>query len=403
VVAAAAAGSALAHALVEVTMGEPSPVILEADCLDHLFHALRDEGYEVLGPAVRDSAIVYEPLRSSSELPRGKGDTQAPGRYRLRDRDDSSLFGYAVGPHSWKRYLHPPRVTLLTARRTPGTLSFEDDGEAAAPRAFFGVRPCELAAIALQDRVLMGGPHVDPVYARRRRACLLMAVHCTHPAATCFCASLGTGPRAREGFDLALTELPESGAGAASFLVEFGTPKGAALAGKLKHRPASQAEREAAERIVESAAARMERALVTAGLKERLYAHYESPAWDAIGQRCLACANCTQVCPTCFCTTVVDTTSLASGPPGETAPEAQRRRLWDSCFTLDFTYIHGGSVRTSAGARYRQWLTHKLATWQDQFGAIGCVGCGRCIAWCPAGIDLTAEANALGAGPATGR
>jgi ferredoxin len=384
-------------------MGEPSPVFLETDGLDHLFQALHDEGYEVLGPTVRDGAIVYEPLGSASGLPRGVGDAQAPGRYALRDRGDSALFAYAVGPHSWKRYLHPPRVTLLTARRTPEGLSFEGGGETPPRRAFLGVRPCELAAIALQDRVLMGGPQVDPVYAERRRSCLLIAVNCAHPAATCFCASLGTGPRARAGFDLALTELSDDGRAATRLVVEIGSPAGAALVEKIEHRPASEEERASAERVLDEAASRMERTLATAGLRERLYAHYEDPAWDAIGQRCLACANCTQVCPTCFCTTVVDTTALAAGPGPGASPTAERQRLWDSCFTLDFTYIHGGSVRTSSGARYRQWLTHKLATWQDQFGAAGCVGCGRCIAWCPAGIDLTAEANALGAGPAPGR
>jgi formate hydrogenlyase subunit 6/NADH:ubiquinone oxidoreductase subunit I len=382
-------------------MVEPSLACLEPPGADALFDALHDGGYEILGPTVRDHAIVYETLLSSSELPRGMGDAQASGRYELIERGDSALFGYAASPHSWKRYLHPSSITLLTARRTSDGLSFEGNRDAPTRRAFFGVRPCELAAIAAQDRVLMGGPHVDPVYAERRRSCLLIAVNCTHPASTCFCASLGTGPRARSGFDLALTELPESEREAPRLLVEIGSPRGAAIVEKLKHRPASEAEREMAEQVLSNAASRMERRLETAGLKERLYAHFEDPAWDTIGQRCLACANCTLVCPTCFCTTVVDTTSLAAGP--DAAQSAERRRVWDSCFTLDFSYIHGGSVRTSAGARYRQWLTHKLATWQDQFGALGCVGCGRCIAWCPARIDLTAEANALGASPATGR
>ena len=79
---------------------------------------------------------------------------------------------------------------------------------------------------------------------------------------------------------------------------------------------------------------------------------------------------------------------------------AERWRKWDSCFTLDFSYIHGGSVRTSAAARYRQWLSHKLATWIDQFGSSGCVGCGRCITWCPVGIDITEEVAAIRASEA---
>jgi Fe-S oxidoreductase len=101
------------------------------------------------------------------------------------------------------------------------------------------------------------------------------------------------------------------------------------------------------------------------------------------------------VCPTCFCATVEDATDL-------TGSATERRRVWDSCFSQEFSYIHGGSVRTSAGARYRQWITHKLATWHEQFGVSGCVGCGRCITWCPVGIDITAEARAVRQGDAQG-
>ena len=100
------------------------------------------------------------------------------------------------------------------------------------------------------------------------------------------------------------------------------------------------------------------------------------------------CANCTQVCPTCFCSTVVDTSSLS----GE---RAERTRHWDSCFNLEHSYLHGGSVRISASARYRQWMIHKFSTWQAQFGVLGCTGCGRCITWCPVGIDITREARAI--------
>jgi ferredoxin len=380
-------------------VGPSSRVTLDLAGLEALLGALQAEGYEVVGPTLRDGAIVYDRLQSVAELPRGIEDEQEAGRYRLRPRGDDALFAYVVGPHSWKRYLHPPLVTLFKARRTAGSLAFEG-GEGAPPRrAFFGVRPCELAAIAVQDRVLMGGPQVDPVYAARRSACLLIAVNCARPGGTCFCASLGTGPRAQAGFDLALTELLD---GEHLFLVEVGTTAGAAMVQKLPHRPASDAQVAAAEAVSTGAASRMGRTLrAPEGLKERLYARYEDPAWDAVGARCLGCTNCTQVCPTCFCTSVVDATDLAVAP--SSPPQAERRRVWDSCFTLEFSYIHGGSVRTSAGARYRQWLTHKLATWHDQFGSSGCVGCGRCITWCPAGIDITAEANALAAGPAPGR
>jgi Fe-S-cluster-containing hydrogenase component 2 len=107
-----------------------------------------------------------------------------------------------------------------------------------------------------------------------------------------------------------------------------------------------------------------------------------------VAERCLTCGNCTMVCPTCFCTTTEDLTDLADG-------SGQRSQRWASCFETDFSYLHGGSVRVSGESRYRQWITHKLSTWHDQFGSSGCVGCGRCIAWCPTGIDITAEVGRL--------
>jgi sulfhydrogenase subunit beta (sulfur reductase) len=155
-------------------------------------------------------------------------------------------------------------------------------------------------------------------------------------------------------------------------------------------RPASDAEVADGARRVEAAADRMGRTLETRGLAEALLRSLDHPRWDAAAERCLACGNCTLACPTCFCTTVEDTTDL-------TGAFAERTRRWDSCFTLDLSYIHGGPVRPSLRSRYRQWATHKLATWAGQFGTAGCVGCGRCITWCPAAIDLTEEVAAIAA------
>ena len=363
-------------------------VVVERPELDTLFDVLRRRGYRVLGPTLRDEAIVYDEIDGVADLPAGWTDEQSPARYRLRRREDSALFGYACPPQSWKRFLFPPAITLFRARRTEGGFDVEPvEQEAEPPMAFFGVRACELAAIAAQDRVFLRGPYVDPHYRSRRERLLIVAVHCLDPAGTCFCASLGTGPRARVGFDLALTERLEDGRHA--FLVEAGTALGAELMAEVPHAPASEAERRRAQEAVDSAAERMGRALPTDGLRERLLRHYESPRFEEVARRCLACANCTMVCPTCFCASVEDATDLA----GE---KTERGRKWDSCFSLDFSYLHGGSVRRSVAARYRQWILHKLAFWHDQFGSGGCVGCGRCIAWCPAGIDITEEALALG-------
>ena len=132
----------------------------------------------------------------------------------------------------------------------------------------------------------------------------------------------------------------------------------------------------------------MGRRLETAGLPELLARSLESPRWRMIATRCLACANCTMVCPTCFCYNVGDGSDLSRR-------RAERWRLWGSCFTLEFSYLGAHAVRTEISSRYRQWMTHKLSWWHEQFGVSGCVGCGRCITWCPVGIDITAEAEAL--------
>jgi ferredoxin len=362
---------------------------LEGQRIDGLISALRAGGYRTLGPRLKDGAIVYDDVGSAAELPRGVADEQAPGSYRLKKRGDAALFGYTVGPHSWKRFLHPPVLTLWRARRQEQGFEVEAAESQEAPRfAFLGVRACELQAIAIQDQVFLGGAHVDAAYAARRRTSFVVAVNCTQAGHTCFCASMDAGPQVLFGFDLALTELLTRPG--CPFLMEIGTGEGAVLAEKLESRAATDEDLRAAETAVATATAQMGRSLETQGLKERLVASYEDPHWQEVGERCLGCANCTLVCPTCFCATVEDVTDLAG-------TSAERVRRWDSCFTLDFSFIHGGSIRSSRAARYRQWLVHKLATWHDQFGTPGCVGCGRCITWCPVGIDITEEARALGA------
>ncbi|HEX6418994.1 MAG TPA: 4Fe-4S dicluster domain-containing protein [Acidimicrobiales bacterium] len=375
---------------------EPARVLarstLDLAGLDALMAAIRSAGYRLVGPTVRDRAVVLDDIESVDDLPAGWGDEQEGGRYRLRRRDDSALFGWAVGAHSWKAYLFPPRVTLWTASRTGGGLRFEpgEPGES-SPQAFFGVRSCDLHAIAVQDRVLAGGDHPDPHYARRRAGLLVVAVTCSDPASTCFCPSMGTGPRAPGGFDLALTELID--AGGHRFVVEVATERGAGVLAGVPARPAADADLAAATQVAVRARERITRSIDTRGIRDLLAASLDHPRWDDVAERCLACTNCTLVCPTCFCSTVEDHSELAGD-------RAERERRWDSCFTLDHSYLHGGSVRPTHLARYRQWLTHKLGTWIDQFDSSGCVGCGRCITWCPVGIDITEEVAALRAEPA---
>jgi len=372
--------------------------ILAASELGNLISALVSKGYAVIGPTVRDGAIVYDQMESVQDLPAGWTDEQAPGQYRLKRREDGALFGYVVGPQSWKKYLHPAEVRLWSAERQGGTFRIlNNEVKPKAPPAFLGVRACELAAIAVQDTVLLEDKYHDPIYGARRSNAFLIAVECTQSAPTCFCRSMGTGPAVAAGaktpVDLVLTEL--LGPKGHRFLVRARSERGAEILDEVKTTPVTDADLHEAESGVEKAASQQVRSIDNAGIKELLYQNFDHPRWDNVAARCLTCANCTMVCPTCFCTTVEDTSDV-------TGDHAERWRKWDSCFTQTFSYIHGGSVRTSGKARYRQWMTHKLAAWIDQFGSSGCVGCGRCITWCPVGIDITEEVRALREGASHG-
>jgi len=359
---------------------------VERQHIDELFDALRKKGYRILGPTQRDNAVVLDELSSMSELPVAWTDEQEGGKYRLRNRSDQSLFGFVVGPQSWKQFLLQPEMLLWRAKRSRSGLQIAGEKEQPKRSAFIGVRSCDLHAIAIQDKIFLGGDYVDPSYKVRRENVFLVAVNCVQAGGTCFCVSMGTGPKATSGFDLALTEVADSRNH--YFVVEVGSGVGAEVAHDISHKEGLENEVETAERLLRNCASQMGRKMETEGIKNLLYRSYNNPRWENVADRCLTCGNCAMVCPTCFCTTVEDHTDLWGN-------EVERRRRMDVCFTLDFSYIHGGSIRTSPKSRYRQWMVHKLATWIDQFGMSGCVGCGRCITWCPVGIDITEEAAAI--------
>jgi len=358
--------------------------VIRPNDLSKLFDSLVQMGYEILGPTVSDQAIVYDKISSLEELPKGIIDQQSNGQYRLLKADTPALFGYVVGPHSWKKYLYPPVQKLWQAKKTKSGFEIDKNSEKITKQAFLGVRPCELKAIAIYDQIFMDGPYVDPMYKQRRENSLIIAVNCTRAGGTCFCVSMGTGPAATCGFDLVLTEIIDKDEH--YFLIENGSDTGAQILSKIPHKEAGENDLKTKAKAIENAKSQVGRTLNTDGLDELLKSNFDHPNWQKVADRCLTCGNCTMVCPTCFCTTIEDTTDL-------TGSQAIRSRKWDSCFTMDFSYIAGGSIRASAMSRYRQWMTHKLANWQDQFGISGCVGCGRCITWCPAGIDITEEAR----------
>ncbi len=375
---------ALQHGMGYVQGMETVAVFLSRDALDSLLDAIRQAGFgRLLGPVADQGAITYQTIESAAALPVGQGDQQEAGHYRLRNQGGPRAFAWAHGPSALKPLTFAPREVLWRCERdADGHLRFHDPDLTPAPTAVIGVRACDLAALRIQEQHFGKSPYPDPHFAARRASLFLVAVHCSHPAATCFCASTGDGPRAREGFDLALSELD------AGFVLSAGSERGRAVLEALHLAPASAEQVAQADSEIDAAAQAQHRSLPSRDLKDALYARLEHPHWDQVGRRCLSCGNCTAVCPTCFCHAEVD-----EGPV--TGAHVTHQRQWDSCFTATHSYMGHFLVREETRLRYRQWLTHKLGSWHEQYGRSGCVGCGRCITWCPVGIDITAEVAVL--------
>jgi len=350
--------------------------------LQRLLDVLDAKGYRIVGPVVRDGAVVWESIRRMSDLPIGWRDQQEPGRYRLEHTDSRHFFGVVHGPQSLKPFTFASREPLLQIERANGGLAVHPRLPQPEKIAVIGARACDLAGLAIQDRIFLNGAYRDTYYAIRREGLFIIAVNCTRALPTCFCASMDTGPRARSNCDLVLTEVDEM------FLVETGSPVGQAVLMEIAWPAASEAVIAEASTRVDACAGSQVRQLEGSTMPQALYDAHDHPHWDEVAARCLACANCTMVCPTCFCHTVEETPDLAR-------TKTEHVRLWDSCFTQEHGYIHGKNLRPAIKDRYRMWLTHKLASWIDQFGTSGCVGCGRCITWCPVGIDLTEEVFTL--------
>lgn len=350
-----------------------------ANHLDQFIQELNNDGYSVVGPRLKNQAILYDKISSIEDLPQGWTEEQAPGHYRVKKRNDSAFFGYVVGPHSWKQFLHPAHETLWRAKKTEAGIQVEETPPQPKKLALLGARSCDLSSIDILDKVF----HDNANFKSRRQDNFIVAVNCIESGKNCFCTSMQTGPKAKTGFDLSLTEIIGEG-----FVVAAGTAEGEKWIQKISDVEATTDQLNQTEAKLSSCAENMSKQMETGGLKELLYNNLDHPIWTDIAKTCLACANCTMVCPTCFCSTVEDHTDL-------TGTETSQVRRWDSCFNPGHSYVHGGSVHHTTASKYRQWMTHKLASWHDQFDSSGCTGCGRCITWCPVGIDLTEEVKKL--------
>jgi len=359
---------------------------LNAQSFPQLFTALKTKGYTLIAPVHRGGVITYDEVESSDELPVGWTDQQSPSTYRISKDTKGRFFGFHTAPQSWKRFLYSPQTSLFRVKKTGKSVDIQENLNERPKYAFIGVRPCELNAILIQDLVFNSEKYGEREYKARRKDLFIAAVNCTEPAENCFCSSLKTGPKAKSNFDLALTEVLTKGEH--YFIIEVGSEIGEAIIRQTDSSEASEQEAADSAKLVRHAGNKMKKSIEISDLPKLLSDNLDHPHWDNIARRCLSCGNCTMVCPTCFCSSVEDVTDLSGN-------EAERLRKWDSCFTMDFSKVAGGNFRITPKSRYRQWLTHKFSSWMDQFGVLGCVGCGRCITWCPVGIDITAEINSL--------
>lgn len=354
--------------------------------LQNLIDALQQAGFSTVGPQVRDGAIVYDLLTSAQQLPWGIREHQSPGEYRLETLTNNKAFSWANGPQAIKPILFKPRETVWRVERNSNRkLEFIPHPATETPVAFIGARACDLAAMAIQDKVFLAKDGTDVRYQSRRESLFVIGVNCTYSSSNCFCVSAGTGPNITQPFDILMTELEDG------FLVKSGSERGHILLSALKLKSASKHQCSDAMHNVDEAAQMQTKQIPMNNkreLRDLLFANLGHERWEQVADRCLSCGNCTAVCPTCFCHSEVDKPSLDG-------KSSEHQREWDSCFTEGHSKLAGKTIRETTSQRYRQWLTHKVGSWFDQFGTSGCVGCGRCTTWCPVGIDITEELAAI--------
>ena len=217
-------------------------VLLSRAGLDETLLALAERGYRVVGPTVRDQAIVYDDIAAIADLPVGWTDEQDGGHYRLHRRDDEALFGYVVGPHSWKQLPAPAGAAALARRADRG----RPRDPAASPSRDRRLRLHRRARLRPpRDRrsrtaCSSAGPTSIRTIGRGAKAPSSSRSTAARPAAPASASRWTTGPKAERGFDLALTELDPDGDH--RFLVEVGTRarRGAPRRGAAPRRRASE-------------------------------------------------------------------------------------------------------------------------------------------------------------------
>ena len=264
-----------------------------------------------------------------------------------------------------KEFFLPPTETMFSFTTNKGGFNIVLPEEGDKRRLIFGIRPCDVNALSILDKVF-GGDQRDEYYLSKREKTTLVALGCNRPAARCFCGSVGAGPSLSDNFDVLLTELD------GSYFVEVASEKGKQLIDKaptLFHEAAEEA-RKRKERVVDQAKKLASKPVDPLEVARRMEAHFNDSRWAQLGERCLECGGCTYLCPTCYCFDVVDRVEDGKG---------SRLRYWDSCLLRGFTRMAGGlNPRESRESRIKQRFYHKWDYFVERFGVLQCVGCGRC-------------------------
>lgn len=346
---------------------------IEKGAISDMLMAL-SSSYKLIGPKVQSDVITLGEI-IPADLPFHVKDIQIAGSYRLDSEKSNYLFSFSIGPDSFKRFLFPPEIELFKWRyREKGLDSFQPL-EISVPIVLFGLRACDTEALILYDRIFAE----DWYYKKIRDKSIVIAINCLFPNENCFCPSLSTGPEVRRA-DLIITELEDR------LLLEVQNNRILDFLKELKTERADDFDIKSKDQVVKRCRELIKKQIDIKNLSF-LLKKLENTVWKEIAEIDLECGNCTQVCPTCFCNSTFDKLKLSD--ISKKAYQGVRIRVWDSCFSRNFSKVHGGNFRPSRRARYRHWFMHKFNYMEEQFGIKGCVGCGRCITWCPAGIDVT--------------